>query len=253
MKLISVNIELNKHYETVLPFLKKEQATVVCIQELLEEAVPFFEQELNLPCIHKSFQRVGDYPHLPGLKGKKQGVAIFSKNIIDSGFVFYYGTQENVDKPEGEYFANNDFSKNSVLVWADIADKDGKVFKFITTHLPVTHHGESSIYQLEVVEKLISSLKGIGDLVLCGDMNAPRGKETFACLERNYKDNIPLEYETSLDKNLHRVRSIPEEAQVAFTFMVDVLFTTPVYKATNVKLVDGVSDHMAIVAEIEKN
>jgi len=35
--------------------------------------------------------------------------------------------------------------------------------------------------------------------------------------------------------------------------MVDCLFSTPAYKASNVKLVDGVSDHMAIVAEIRKN
>jgi hypothetical protein len=43
---------------------------------------------------------------------------------------------------------------------------------------------------------------------------------------------------------LHRVKGI--------MFMVDGLFTTSKYNATNVKLVDGVSDHMAIVANIEK-
>lgn len=35
--------------------------------------------------------------------------------------------------------------------------------------------------------------------------------------------------------------------------MVDGLFTTSDYKASNVRLVDGVSDHMAIVADIYKN
>ena len=35
-------------------------------------------------------------------------------------------------------------------------------------------------------------------------------------------------------------------------FMVDGLFTTPTYRALNVKLIDGISDHMAIVAEINK-
>jgi hypothetical protein len=33
-------------------------------------------------------------------------------------------------------------------------------------------------------------------------------------------------------------------------YVVDGLFTTPEYKATDVGLVDGVSDHMAIVATI---
>jgi hypothetical protein len=35
--------------------------------------------------------------------------------------------------------------------------------------------------------------------------------------------------------------------------MVDGLFTTPAYEAQDVKLVDGVSDHMAVVAPITKN
>ena len=34
--------------------------------------------------------------------------------------------------------------------------------------------------------------------------------------------------------------------------MVDGLFTTPAYKASDVKLVDGISDHMAIVAKINR-
>ena len=76
-------------------------------------------------------------------------------------------------------------------------------------------------------------------------MNAPRGNETFSRLEEKYKDNIPREYKTSIDQNLHKVKGIQ--------FMVDGLFTTPVYKASNVKLVDGISDHMAVVAEINKN
>jgi hypothetical protein len=76
-------------------------------------------------------------------------------------------------------------------------------------------------------------------------MNAPRGKESFSRLAKKYKDNIPPEYKTSIDQNLHKVKGIQ--------FMVDGLFTTPSYKASDVKLVDGVSDHMAVVAEITKS
>ena len=68
--------------------------------------------------------------------------------------------------------------------------------------------------------------------------------EAFDRIARKYKDNIPKKYKTSLDQNLHRVKGLQ--------YMVDGLFTTPGYKASNVKLVDGVSDHVAIVADIEK-
>ena len=52
----------------------------------------------------------------------------------------------------------------------------------------------------------------------CGDMNVPRGNETFNRLAEKYKDNIPLEYKTSIDQNLHRVKGL----QV----MVDGLYYT---------------------------
>ncbi len=42
MKLISINVELNRHKKTILDFLKKERADVICMQELLEEDFVFF-------------------------------------------------------------------------------------------------------------------------------------------------------------------------------------------------------------------
>ena len=48
----------------------------------------------------------------------------------------------------------------------------------------------------------------------------------------------------NIERNLHRYKGVQ--------CMVDVLFTTPSYKASNVKLVDGLSDHMAVVADISQ-
>src|SRR3989338_3132306 len=95
MKLISINIELNKHYETVLSFLKKEKPDVVCLQELLEEDFERFKQELGMAGVYQVFSRV-NWPGYEDLIGRKQGVAIFSKNIIDSGYTFYEGREENL-------------------------------------------------------------------------------------------------------------------------------------------------------------
>ncbi len=138
MKLISINIEINRHYDTVLNFLKKEKPDVVCLQEVLEDDLPF-----------------------------------------------------------------------------------------------------------QVVDFLLKSLDSMPEFVLCGDTNAPRGNETFSRLATKYKDNIPAEYKTSIDQKLHRVKGI--------MFMVDGLFTTSSCIASNVRLQDGVSDHMAVLAEIEKS
>lgn len=244
MKLISINIEANFHTEVVLDFLKKEQPDVVCIQELLEEEVALFEKELGLKVAHQSFSywRSEKYPTV---RGKKQGIAIFAKNIIDAGSVFYFGKEENILKSFDEYISDESFLKNRAFVWVETKDKDGKIYKFITTQISVTKEGEPTPEQLAEIDCLLKELDKCGEFVLCGDMNSPRGKESFSCFAKKYKDNIPLEYKTSIDQNLHRVKGIQ--------FVVDVLFTTPNYLASNVKLIDGVSDHMAVVAEINKN
>ena len=242
MKLISINIELNKHYDAVLNFLKQEKPDVVCLQELLEYDFERFTKELNLNGVFRPFKYVfGD--SYKEIVGHRFGVAIFSNSIIDSNFCFYEGGEENAPKLFEENVDKEINRKNSVLLSANIKDVSGKIVKIITTHPPVTKEGESSPYQLEVFDKLLKVLKTIPDFVMCGDMNAPRGNQAFRKINEYYIDNIPLEYKTSIDQNLHKVKDIQ--------FMVDCLFSTPNYVVKNVKLVDGVSDHMAIVADIE--
>ncbi len=241
MKLISVNIEVNKHHDTVLPFLKREKPDVVCIQELLDVDFDFYKKELNMEGVLKAVN-YAHYSYPDSANGHKHGVAIFSKSISGSGDIHYYG--KNIARSYEDYLSDREVNKiSSALVWADIKDEQGKILKFITTHLPVTKEGEVTDYQLEAVDGLLKSLNSFSEFVLCGDTNAVRGREAFDKIAKKYKDNIPAEYQTSIDQNLHRVKGIQ--------FMVDALFTTPGYKASNIKLIDGVSDHMAVVGEIE--
>lgn len=81
--------------------------------------------------------------------------------------------------------------------------------------------------------------------MLAGDFNAPRGGESFSAIAARYRDNIPPNYQTSIYAPLHRSGQDLE-------LMVDGLFTTPGYRAENVELTSGMSDHYAIVADIEK-
>ncbi len=231
MKLISLNIELNRHLDLVIPFIQKENPDVVCLQEVLEEDFEKIKKAVGLDGVHKSWFRVS-HPNYIELNGKRQGVAILAKNIVSSDFVFYEGSESNIDIS----------TKNQVLLSAEVAALDGKKIRVCTTHVHVTNEGEATPYQLEIADLLLKTLEPMGELVLCGDMNAPRGRETFSRISSKYKDNIPAEYVTSIDQNLHRVRGI--------MLMVDGLFTTPSISASNVRLVDGVSDHMAVIADI---
>lgn len=244
MKIVSLNIECNKHYERFLPFLEKENPDVICLQEVLEEDLQFLVEKLvNLNYIFKPFEYVtSSHPDYKKLYGKKMGNVIFSKNIMNSGCSYYWGDESYSMMPFDEYDTKKDQLKNYVFVWADIKDESGEMFRCVTTHFPVTKEGESTPLQLEITAPFFAKLDELGDFVLCGDFNAPRGNETFRRIAEKYKDNIPAKYVTSLDQNLHRVKGI--------MFMVDGLFTTNGYIAKDVSLIDGVSDHMAVVAEI---
>jgi len=246
MKLISLNIEGNKHDELALPFLKKENADVVCIQELLEDKLELYKKELGLDGFFQptNYASVAIYQHLAKKRG---GVAIFAKNITEPGSFFCAGAKEHVMISFEKYKSQSsekENNENRAVVWANVQNDKGEKIKVITTQLPVTIEGEVTPYQLEVIDRVLNKLENFKEFVFCGDINSPRGQESFARFARKYKDNIPQEYKTSIDQNLHRVKGIQ--------FVVDCLFTTPSYKASKVKLVDGVSDHMAVVAEITK-
>jgi hypothetical protein len=65
-------------------------------------------------------------------------------------------------------------------------------------------------------------LKTKKDFILTGDTNCPRGTELFDSLAKDYKDNIPQDAVTTIDKELHRVGFLP--------YVIDCMFTTPEYK-----------------------
>jgi len=226
-----------------MPFLKKEKADVVCLQELLEEDFELYKRELEMDGIHQVAGYVSDSVHIES-RGKKHGPAIFTKNIIHSGYSFYLGNLQKIEESFEMYLENENHFENRVLVWVDVKNNNNEIFRIATSHLPITHHGEVTAHQLETNDKFLKQLKTLGVLVFCGDTNAPRGRESYSRIAKEFKDNIPKEYITSLDSNIHRAKGVD--------FMVDCLFTTPLYFASNVELKSGVSDHMAVVSEINK-
>ena len=244
MKIISLNIEMDRHHDLVIPFLMRENADVICLQELLESDFEAYKEVLNMEGFYKPIEYVYHEAY-GGPRDVRHGEAIFAKKLIDPQFEYYVGSQESINRPFKEYFAEKTLPENRVLISAKVADKDGKELVVCTTHFTLTEMGISSPKQLADLEKLFDVLKKYPKFVLVGDTNAPRGNETWARLANKYKDNIPNEYTTSLDMNLHRKGNFKK-----FENMVDGLFTTQKYIASNVHLVDGVSDHMAVVADI---
>lgn len=240
LSLVSLNIERSKHLDRVLPFLRERMPDVIFLQEVQERDVPRLEQELGMPCTHVPLSH-GVNDGNPGL----EGIALLSPlPVEDIQVEWYVGNAEHaVSGPPREGYEDH------ALLCARVV-KGGERYALGTTHFCWTPHGEPDERQRLAVRALLESIYTLGELVLCGDFNAPRGGEIFARLAAVLKDNIPENYVTSLDMELHRAaKTRPEE--IGFR-MVDGLFTTRQYRAENVELISGVSDHCAVVADIVK-
>lgn len=242
MKLISINIERDKHYARWMPWVKAEQPDVVCLQELSEEDAPRLAAELGF-----GFTAFTPLCRFMGKEAQPRvmqlGQGIWSRApLTDVRIVPYYGGGSGRDDFVN---ASND-EKVATQRYTLLAARVEGV-QIVTTHFPWTPTGSQPCgHQRAAMVAMMKTLKPLDDFVLCGDFNTPRGFGLFEELAAVYKDNIPKHYTSSVDKNLHRVGyALPD-------YMVDGLFTTPAYTATDVRLVSGVSDHMGVVGEITR-
>jgi endonuclease/exonuclease/phosphatase family metal-dependent hydrolase len=242
---VSVNIERDKHLDKILPFLKNENADVVCLQEVFERDIPRFEKELGMSA-HFSVMMRMPYPAKNPKEILSEGVAILTKLPVVKIIPHYYKNSPLHLPVYKKYIEGEEDSMAAVLLCVVVSVR-GEDFTLATTHFTWTPHGEADDRQRRDLKELLKITESFKNgIVFAGDFNAPRGREIFDELAKKYKDNIPPEYETSLDVTLHRA---PDEVK---HLMVDGLFSTPEYSVNNAKLHFGVSDHAAIVANIEK-
>lgn len=238
IKLIQLNIEGEKHLDTVVPFLLHEQADVVCLEEVTE---PVFED------LKKQLGCWGSFAPLIKIITKdnrilKIGSVLLSNLQVSNSRAQVYDKK----KLTLATVAIDDDSDlelgHSTLISADF-EKGGQKYTVAVTHFPKNYRGHTvSDFQRKVFAKLNRVLDSFPGIILTGDTNCPRGTELFDTLAKRYTDNIPQDVKTTLDLKLHRAAPL--------YYVVDGLFTTPEYLVTNIRLQEGVSDHLAVIAEI---
>lgn len=230
-----INIECDRHLTKVWEFLSKQQADVILLQEIFREDVAEFEKRLNM---HSKFTGVC---HLRCDRGTlEMGIAIFSKlPITNSNIVYYRGSANNlpcIDNTEPEKMAR-------ALLISEVS-VGGLQYCIINTHFTWSPNGIPSEKQFIDYKAMMQILDSIPEFVLCGDFNAPRGTAIFDLLAANFKDNMPADIKTTLDRNLHKVGHRD--------LLVDGIFTTPKYQVHKVNVTSGVSDHCAITFNVQK-
>ncbi|MCE9541592.1 endonuclease/exonuclease/phosphatase family protein [Candidatus Kaiserbacteria bacterium] len=243
ISLVSVNVERGKHLDTVTSFLERTRPDVVCIQECRKCDIPRFRADSGAEGFFYE-------PMVAALKrpeSETEGIAILSRYpMSDRRADYYVGTPHTL--PDSDDVDEATFNDTNRLVLSCEILKDGEVFRVATTHFTWSVRGQATDVQRTDMKGLLRILDGFPELVLTGDFNAPRGGEMFSILADAYKDNIPPEYETSIDIALHRAgKERPEELKDK---MVDGLFSTKEYAVSDVRLESGVSDHCAVVAKV---
>jgi endonuclease/exonuclease/phosphatase family metal-dependent hydrolase len=239
LKLLSLNIEGDNHWEKIIPFVKQENPDVLCLQEVYKVDLPAFAAEFSFHYTFVPLTTVTtENPYRLSLKGE-WGIAILSKHPFQSDFSYYVKHGNHIP----EMVIGEPNSVDRAIIFADV-EKDNKIYRVATTHFTWADNGGATEEQAQDLEKLLTITETLGEHVLCGDFNAPRGLPIFSKLAATYTDNIPADVTTSLDNTLHRA------GDKLKLLMVDGLFTTLAYKASNVSVLKGLSDHCAVIGEI---
>jgi len=238
MKVVSINIEKKSHLEQVVDFVNKEKADVVCIQEVMDDTFSYLMHTLEMSGTFAPFVTLEGWGE--GLDGN-MGVAVLSREPhVVEGVHYYQGVEGKINtlKNKEDIHEIHDAIARAVLVVSTGVCTIG------TTHFTYTKDGEPDDVQRRSLGTMLKLLKPYGDLVFCGDFNIPRPNELYRQLKNEFTDTIPESYHSSLDSKLHRVPGLQK--------MVDYMWVRGRYVARNVHLVEGVSDHCAIIAEVEK-
>jgi endonuclease/exonuclease/phosphatase family metal-dependent hydrolase len=233
LKILSLNIEKDKHLSRVIPFLRDQKPDVVLLQEVFLDNFSFFESELEMEGIFsvmKVFINEG--------RQRFFGLATFSSlPILKSKESYYFGTGKNPPLSSLDDPLN---TARCILVTEVL--KDNVTYSLVNTHFTWTPDGFDNSQQHLDLENLFHLLEKIPEFIMCGDFNAPRGRLIFDRIATKYKDNIPPYVTTTIDKNIHHAGDLQ--------LVVDGLFSTSKYEVRSVQVLDGLSDHCAIIGEV---
>lgn len=246
MKIISLNIERRRHWKRIIPFFLHEQPDVLCLQEVVAEDVPRIATTLRMTAWRFVADGVVMVESLddPNVRvTATTGIAILAcQPFVDEGSLYYYMPSDGIALEDDGI--DKSLTNAQALLWASFHEPDGE-YTIATTHFTWTHDGYPNAKQEKDFAAITALLKTLPHHVLVGDLNAPRGRgmwERFASLYG--RDHIPPHITSTIDPILHRKKGL--------ALVVDALFSHSIYRAEDVRITSGVSDHCAVSAMIRR-
>lgn len=239
MKVVTINIEGTKHFDRWIPFVQQEDPDVLCLQEVYAVDLDRISTDIGMRYTFVPTLLINDFfEDVERHDVRDWGIAVFYKKLPRQVHAEYY--TKDATKPGSLPLWNGrvgDIWKQAVIV----ARFEGGI-SVACTHFAWTKEGVATDYQRSYMRDLLHVLHRHQPIVFCGDLNAPRGRATWEMVEDHYEDNIPADTFSTLDPVLHKVPGLP--------YIVDGFFTSSELEVTDVRVVDGVSDHRAVVGEV---
>lgn len=233
LKILSLNIEHDRHLPRIFDFLKRQDFDALLLQEVLLDDFELIEKTLGM---HGAFAPLNLMNHDGHVH--KLGVATFTKSPMLAQNIEYYRGDRNhlslIGDKEPEKMAR-------AIISVELQHKS-QPYRLINTHFTWSARATPNDMQREDLTRMVELLNQYKDFIFCGDLNTPRGKELFDDLAKRYTDNIPKHVSTTIDKNLHKAGDL--------NIVVDGFFTAGNHHATEVMVIDGLSDHCGISGTI---
>lgn len=242
MKLITLNVEGNRHRAQVAAFLAEQAADVVCLQEANrhhEAALAGLGYGVTfLPFFLKDY---GDEV-LP------EGCLIATRTPAEGKGAYYHRAGPGIVLYDIARMRETT-AYGYVFVTTEIG---GTVYRIATTHFTWTPDGaQPNDFQRRDLDVMLGMLAAEGPHVLCADMNIPRGySPLYDRLAGTYRDEIPADVRSTLDRSRHRLGARPDKQILFERYVVDYVLSQPPYRVRTVRLAFGLSDHAAVIAEL---
>jgi endonuclease/exonuclease/phosphatase family metal-dependent hydrolase len=236
IKLLTLNIEGDRHLKRVQSAIAEHLPDIVCLQEVLEADCPY----LASSGYDVKFAISGHMPNKPGSSAERNwGVAVLSRVPVQRQTITYYADDPSIR------LLKEPNDPRRVIVATELEHR-GQSYRILTTHFTWSADGVINDEQKADFSRLKRTLSDYSDYVLCGDFNAPRGGEMFAKFtdELLLVDHLPASVTTTIDDQFHYAG--------ALELVVDTIFSTKDYQAADVHVLEGISDHKGIVAHLER-
>lgn len=235
IKLLTLNIEGNRHLDRVEAVIAEHLPDIVCLQEALEADCA------RLASAGRYDVKFTLSAHLPNWRGGQHnwGLAVMCRVPVHAQNVHYYSNDTRIR------LVREPNDARRVVVMTEL-EHQGLPYRIATTHFTWSPDGHIIEEQKADFARLKRALSAYPDYVLCGDFNAPRGREMFGIFvdELGLTDHLPASVTSTLDPLFHKLGTLE--------LVVDTIFSTSQYRVTQTRVLEGISDHKGVLARIER-